>query len=342
MGPKTGEYERKLAEFYGVRYALATSSGTTALTLVYEALDLKGWDVILPSLTFVATANALLKVGANPVFADVHSPEIPLISAETVERVLTKKTKAVVFVNYAGHGDTLKDLKEFCDKRGLILIEDASHAHGAEYPGGMAGTFGVAGAFSTFANKNLSTGEGGYVITDDENLYKRMKLLRSHGMTSSSWERLKGREEFYDVVEVGFNFRISEIHAAIGLANLRKLKRENEKRRGIVRYYRGLLRETLPEVGIPFSENSPSSHYIFPVLLPEGVDRSAVRRRMYEMGVYTSIHYPPVHLFKIYAGRGARLPNTEEYARRTLTLPLWGNMGEEKVERVVEVLKRAL
>ncbi len=341
MGPKTEEYEKALAGFYGVRYALATSSGTAALLLAYLSLDLKGYDVILPSLTFVATANALVFAGARPVFADIHDPLLPLISAETVERVLTPRTKAVVFVNYAGYGDTLSDLRDLCRDKGLVLIEDASHAHGALYPGGMAGTLGKVGAFSTFANKNLSTGEGGYLITDDPETYRKARLLRSHGMTSSSWERLRGKEEMYDVVDVGLNLRPSEIQAAIGLANLKKLKGENLKRRHLVSLYRRLIAEEVPDVEVPFPEDSPSAYYVLPVLLPPGADRSAVRKRMLEMGVYTSVHYPPIHRFSVY-DTGVSLPNTEEYSRRTLTLPLWGNMGEDRVHRVVEALRKAL
>jgi len=341
MGPKTEEYERALARLYGVEYALGTSSGTAALLLAYLSLDLKGGEVILPSLTFVATANALLFAGAKPVFADIDSPTLPLISASTVEPLITERTRAVVFVNYAGYGDTLPELKALCEERGLLLVEDASHAHGVAYPEGMAGTFGEVAAFSTFANKNLSTGEGGYLITRDEEIYRRAKLLRSHGMTSSSWERLKGEEEFYDVVAVGLNLRPSEIQAAIGLANLKKLPHENGRRAELVRLYRRLLAEEIPDVVVPFPEDSPSAHYIFPILLPEGTDRGTVRRRMREMGVYTSIHYPPVHRFRTYES-GLTLPNTEDYASRTLTLPLWGGMGTERVLRVVEVLKAAL
>jgi dTDP-4-amino-4,6-dideoxygalactose transaminase len=341
MGPKTEEYERELASLYGVRYALATSSGTSALLLSYLSVDLKGYDVILPSLTFVATANALVFAGAKPVFADISSLSVPLISAETVERVLTPKTKAVVFVNYAGYGDTLPELRRFCEERGVLLIEDASHAHGARYEGGMAGTFGKVGAFSTFANKNLSTGEGGYLITDDPALYRRAKLLRSHGMTSSSWERLRGKEDMYDVVDIGLNLRPSEIQSAVGLANLKKLRRENERRKNLVSLYRKLIKEEIPDVSAPFDHNSPSSHYIFPVLLPPEADKAEVRRRMLDMGVYTSVHYPPIHMFSVY-NVGDNLPKTEEYYRRTLTLPLWGDMGEERVVRVVRALKEAL
>ncbi|NPB03426.1 MAG: DegT/DnrJ/EryC1/StrS family aminotransferase [Thermotogae bacterium] len=341
MGPKTREYEAALARFYGVRFALAASSGTSALLLAYMSLDLKGYDVILPSLTFVATANALTFVGARPVFADIRSPDMPLMSAETVERVLTSKTKAVVFVSYAGYGDTLSEVKDLCESKGIILIEDASHSHGAKYPGGMAGTFGKVGAFSTFANKNLSTGEGGYLITDDPQIYAWAKLLRSHGMTSSSWERLEGKEEMYDVVAVGLNLRPDEIRSAIGLENLKKLPAENRRRRNLVSLYRKLIAKELPEVSVPFPPSSPSAHYIFPVLLPEGVDRDVVRKRMYEAGIYTSIHYPPVHRFKVY-DTGITLPNTEEYAQRTLTLPLWGRMDRERVVRVVETLKLVL
>ncbi|MEO0138765.1 MAG: DegT/DnrJ/EryC1/StrS aminotransferase family protein [candidate division WOR-3 bacterium] len=343
MGPKTEEYERDLSRFYGVKYALAFNNGTSALLSAYYSLGLKG-EVVLPSLTFVATANALRFLGIKPIFADIHSLEIPLISAETVERVLNPNVCAVVYVNYAGYSLFIDEIKDLCDRKGLILVEDASHAHGAVYKDRFAGTWGNVGVFSTFANKNLSTGEGGYLLTDDGELYRRAKLFRSHGLTSSSWERFKeGKNRIYDVVDIGLNLRPSEIQSAIGLANLRKLKRENEKRRNLVSLYRKLIREEIPDITIPF-ENIPvegSSHYIFPILLPKGVNRDKIAEKLADIGIGTSVHYPPVHRFSFYY-EGQKLEKTEEYSERTLTLPLWGDMGEERVYRVVEGLKKCL
>ncbi len=343
MGPKTNEYEENLQKFYNVRFALSFNNGTSALLASYKAAGIKN-EVVVPSLTFVATVNALVFLGIKPIFADIHSLEKPVVSPETIEKCITPKTTGVVFVNYAGFSTFVDDIREFCEERGLILVEDASHAHGAKYRGRFAGTWGTVGAFSTFANKNLSTGEGGYLITNDEKVYLKAKHFRSHGMTTSSWDRFReGKNKIYDVVDLGLNLRPSEIQSAIGIANLRKLGEENLKRQNLVKLYRKLISETLGDVIIPFHGEpvESSSHYIFPIILPPGIKRDRVSEKMAVKGIATSIHYPPVHKFSIYDGN-TYLPNTEEYSRRTLTLPLWGNMGEEKVYRVVEALRECL
>ncbi len=343
MGPKTEEYERALREFYKINFALTFNNGTSALLASYRATLLRG-KVIVPSLTFVATVNALVFLNLEPVFVDIHSLKYPVISPEEIEKVLDKDVSAVVYVNYAGYSLFIDEISELCSDKGLILIEDASHAHGATYKGKFAGTWGKIGAFSTFANKNLSTGEGGYILTDDPEVYFRAKLFRSHGMSSSSWERFKeGKNRIYDVLDIGLNLRPSEIQSAIGLANLRKLEEENRRRRKLVSLYRKLIESEIPEVLIPFFDIpvEDSSHYIFPILLPKEASRDKVAKKLAQMGISTSVHYPPVHLFSFY-NRGYSLPKTEEYFSRTLTLPLWGKMEEEKVYMVVEGLKRCL
>ncbi len=343
MGPRTEEYENELRRFYGIRFALSFNNGTSALLASYACSGLKN-QVIVPSLTFVATVNALRFLGIKPIFADIHSLNKPLISVDTVERVFNPKVSGIVFVNYAGYSDFVDEIREFCEDKGILLIEDASHAHGAKYKGRFAGTWGRVGVFSTFANKNLSTGEGGYMITDDEEIYMKARLFRSHGMTSSSWERFKeGKNRIYDVITVGLNLRPSEIQSALGIANLKKLKRENENRKKLVKLYRKLIKDNLPEILIPFDDKDieSSSHYIFPIVLPKDIDRESVLGKLADLGISTSVHYPPVHKFAIYDD-GTELPLTEEYSRRTMTLPLWGNMKEEYVYRVVEGLKRCL
>ncbi len=343
QGPKTLEYEEKLARYFGVKYALATSSGTTALHLAYLAAGIHpGMKVIVPSLTFVATVTPLLWIGAHPLFADIHSLKFPNISPENVEK-LAPQADAIVFVHYAGFPDFIQDISEIARKNDLILIEDASHAIGTRINGKSAGTFGRVSAFSTFSNKNLSTGEGGFILTDDEKIYEKAKLLRSHGMTTTSFSKYSGHHPLYDVIEIGFNYRITEIHAALGIVQLEKLDMKNKKRKELVREYRDELNDVKGLI-IPFENFENSANYIFPVVLPDGTNRESVIKKMAETGIQTSIHYPPIHKFTAFRGIGTDtvLPVTEEYARRTLTLPLYPSLNREDIVYITNALKNSI
>ncbi|HTE63237.1 MAG TPA: DegT/DnrJ/EryC1/StrS family aminotransferase, partial [Solirubrobacteraceae bacterium] len=238
MGPHTATFEQAFAAFTGSTHVVAVASGTAALHLACLAAGLgPGDEVIVPSLTFVATVNAIIYTGATPVFADIAGLTEPWLSATEAEAAITPRTKAIMAVAYGGHPGELADLARLADERGLALLEDAAHAAGARVGGRHIGTFGLIGAFSFFANKNLAVGEGGAVVTDDKALADHMRLLRSHGMTAATWDRHRGHASAYDVVALGFNYRFDEPRAALAERRLARLDDENRLRHALdVRY----------------------------------------------------------------------------------------------------------
>jgi dTDP-4-amino-4,6-dideoxygalactose transaminase len=237
--------------------------------------------------------------------------------------------------------DAVRDIAE---RHRLAVVEDAAHAPGAAYRGRMCGTLGSIGCFSFFANKNLPIGEGGMMLTDDDELAERLRLLRSHGMTTLTWDRHRGHASTYDVVLPGFNYRLDELRAAMGTVQLHRLPAENEGRARVVSRYREAL-DGRDGITMPFAdlaERTPSYHLAV-VLLPEGTDRDAVRGALGQARIQTSVHYPPIHTFTAYATSSSRaLPRTEAIAGRILTLPLYGRMTDEQIDAVVETLRQTL
>lgn len=353
MGEITEEFEREFSKRHDVKHAIAVCNGTAALHLALRALGIgKGDEVICPSLSFVATANCILYVEARPVFADLISADDLTISPQDVESKITDKTKVIIVVHYGGWACDMDRILDIAGKRGLAVIEDATHAPLAEYKGKKAGTFGDVGCFSFFSNKNMATAEGGMVISNDDMLSEKIRLMRSHGMTAVSLDRFKGHASLYDVVELGYNYRIDDIRSSIGLVQLRKLKAFNEKRRMLTSLYVKELGD-LDEIRIPFRRlmangtERLSSFHIFPILInAHGLKRDAVREQLAARGVQTSIHYRPIHLFGIYRERfgykGKDLPLTEWVADHELTLPLYPGMTEEDVSYVTNSLKGCL
>jgi dTDP-4-amino-4,6-dideoxygalactose transaminase len=302
----------------------------------------RGDEVIVPSLTFVATVNAVAYTGATPVFADIAGLDAPWLSPAAAAAAITPRTRAIMTMAYGGHpGDTVA-LRDLARRHGLLLLEDAAHALGARIDGQHAGTFGAAGAFSFFSNKNLAIGEGGMLITRDGELAARARLLRSHGMTSLSWDRHRGHATGYDVVALGFNYRLDEPRAALALARLRRLDYDNRRRARLDAAYRAQLEPLGLLCPRPGGTAVRHAHHLFTAVLPSGVDRDEVRAALALRGVQTSLHYPPVHRFSIYAGDGPELPTTDEYARRALTLPLFPHMTAAQQGRVVDSLRSAL
>jgi dTDP-4-amino-4,6-dideoxygalactose transaminase len=339
MGPRTARFEGEFAAFVGSGNAVMASSCTAALHLAFAALDLgPGDEVIVPSLTFVATANAVAYTGATPVFADIVSPEVPLIDPEAVRALIGPRTRAICPVHYAGYVADMVALRALCDRHGLALVEDAAHSPGARSPEGPAGSLGDISCFSFFSNKNLVTGEGGMATSDDDHLVSRMRLLRAHGMTATSWDRERGHASGYDVVERGYNYRPSELEAALGLVQLGKLPGMLARRRDLVGMYRRGLAGA-PETGfIPFTEEGDalSSCHILPLVTPDPEAREDVRAAAAAAGVQTSVHYQPVHGFKVFQPQEP-LPITEDYARREVTLPLYPAMADSDVDRVLDL-----
>lgn len=342
MGPKVAELEQRFAAMIGSRHAVALNSCTAALHLACLCADLKpGDEVIVPSLTFAATANAVRYVGATPVFADIAGEDDWTIDPEDVARLITNRTRAIIPMHYAGHPCDMDHLSALADKHDLAIIEDACHGLMSRLNGRALGTIGQTGCFSFYSNKIITTGEGGMLVTDDARLAERARLLRAHGLTNTSVDRSRGALG-YDVVELGYNYRLDDIRAAIGLAQLDRLESSVVRRREITARYRELL-ANMPGVRVPeHGARGEAAPYIFTVYVDKGIDREAVRRHMADHGVQTSIHYPPVHLYRHYSDNTRSLPNTEGIASRAISLPLYPSLGDGQVERVCEALTAAI
>jgi dTDP-4-amino-4,6-dideoxygalactose transaminase len=344
MGAVTQQFEQAFASYHKADHAIAVSNATQALHLACLALGIgPGDEVIVPSLSFVATSNAVLYTGATVRFADIIGPDELTIDPESVECLITPRTKAVIVMHYAGYPCRMAELLTLARRYSLFIIEDAAHSPGAWLGGRALGTWGNVGCFSFFSNKNLSTGEGGMLVTSYPDMANRLRLLRSHGMTSLTYDRHQGRAYSYDVVELGYNNRIDEMHSALGLVQLAKLKNNNTRRQTLTDLYRKKL--TPLGLTVPFgSTPGTSACHILPMLLPEGANRSAFMEKMKAAGIQTSIHYPPIHNFAYYRKTIGRswLPVTETVAAREVTLPLYPEMGEEGVNMVVAAIEQAM
>jgi dTDP-4-amino-4,6-dideoxygalactose transaminase len=346
MGPRVQEFEEAFALHIGAKHALAVANGTAAIELALEAAGIgPGDEVVVPSLNFVAAANTIRHRGATPVFCDIVGGGNLNLDAADVEAAIGPRTRAILVLHYAGVPADMDALSEIAARHGLILLEDAAHAPGASFRGKGCGTFGAVGCFSFFSNKNLAVGEGGMVVTDDPDLAERLRLLRSHGMTTLTWDRHRGHAASYDVLLPGYNQRFDEIRAAIGLVQLGRLDAGNEARGRHLAAYRQLLDDdggialAFPAVG---AESIPS-HHIAVAILPPGVDRSAVQESLREGRIQTSVHYPPIHTFSAYEALHTRpLPRTDEIAGRIVTLPLFPALRESDVELVATSLKAAV
>ncbi len=346
MGPRVEEFEREFAAFCGSDHAIAVANGTAALHLALLAVGCgPGDEVVVPSLNFVAAANTIKHTGAEPVFCDIVGPEELNLDPADVEAAVSERTKAVIVLHYAGFPCDMAAIDELAARHGLAVVEDAAHAPGASLGGRMCGTLGKVGCFSFFANKNLPVGEGGMLVTNDDEVAATLRLLRSHGMTTLTWDRHRGHASSYDVVLPGFNYRLDEVRAVVGSVQLRRLPEENAGRARVAARYRDAL-DGQQGLTMPFGgddrERVPS-HHLAVVLLPEGADRAAVRTALDERGIQTSVHYPPIHTFSAYRSESRRpLPRTDAVAERLLTLPLYGRMTDEQVDAVVEGLLQTL
>jgi dTDP-4-amino-4,6-dideoxygalactose transaminase len=344
MGSITQQFEAAFAEYVGAKHALAVSNATVALHLACAGLGIgPGDEVIVPSLSFVATSNAVLYTGAEVRFADIEGPHDLTISPASVMAQITPRTKAIIVMHYGGYACQMPAILELARQHGLAVIEDAAHAPGASLEGKALGTWGEIGCFSFFSNKNLSTGEGGMLVTDRDDLAEKVSLKRSHGMTSLTWDRHQGHAYSYDVTDLGYNYRIDEIRSALGLVQLKKLPENNARRRAISAEYVQGLQGTGLEIPFLQADGQTAAH-LFPILLPEEVERKAFIDALREAGIQTSIHYPPIHRFSYYRQRypGISLPQTEALASREVTLPLYPGMTDEMTALVIEAVKGAL
>jgi len=346
-GPQTEAFESEFAEHLGSKHVLALSSCTAALHLSCIAAGIgPGDEVIVPSLTFVATANAVRYCGGRPVFCDLAGGEGNDLNldVELVASLITDRTKAVIPVHWAGYPVEIEALHELCVRRGLTLIEDCAHAPWAESGGRQLGTFGLAGCFSFFPNKVLGVGEGGALCTDSDEVAERVRRLRSQGMTATTIDRHRGSAMSYDVVEVGFNYRFDDLRASLIRPRFARLGDEIARRREIIQRYRELLTDA-EGIGVAYAGNevAQSSCYLMGILVEPDL-RSAVRARLRkEHGVQTTV-YPATHELGGYVREFGEvsLPKTEDAARRLFSIPLYPHMTDELQRRVAGAVRESV
>lgn len=335
MGPRTEEFEASFARLLGIRHAIAVSSGTAALHLAYLAAGVgPGDEVIVPAITFVASAAAVRQCGAVPVLADVKGTEDLGIDPEDVAARIGARTKAVCAVHYAGYPCDTSRLADLCAARGVALIEDSAH-HPLGTPVGMAA------CFSFSASKVLACGEGGLLATDDDDVAQLVRSLRSHAMSSDAWDRHRGHAADYDILGAGYNYRIDEPRAALLSSRLKRLEAHVDRRRALVHRYRALLRR-VDGIAVPYRDDEVdfASCYAMPVLAERGDLRDAIRAQMQRRQIQTNVLYPAIHGFSAYASSAQTpLPLSELVARSELTLPLYSHLTHDDQDRVVAALK---
>jgi dTDP-4-amino-4,6-dideoxygalactose transaminase len=346
LGPRTEAFEREFADHLGVRHAVALSSCTAALHLAYLAAGVgPGDEVIVPATTFVATAAAARYCGATPVLADVNGHHDLGLDPEEVRRLLSPRTRAVCAVHYGGYPAAIAELRGLCDEHGIALIEDAAHSPSATAVGDTRklGTYGRAGTFSFFSNKILSCGEGGLLATDDDDVADLARSRRSHAMTSGTWDRHRGHSLGYDVVGLGFNYRIDEPRAALLSARLPGLEADIAERRRPTLRYRAALAGL--DLDIPYSDDqvAVSSCYVMPVCVRDAELRDPLRRLLQERhGVQTTVLYPSIASFSAYGGDSSAVPRAARAAATQVTLPLYPHLGDERLDRVAGAVASAM
>jgi dTDP-4-amino-4,6-dideoxygalactose transaminase len=350
MGPEVARFEQDFAEHHQVRHAIAVSSATAALHLAFLAVGIgPGDEVIQPALNFVAAANLTVLTGATPAFADIVGLGDPTLDPEHVRRLITPRTKAVVAMHYGGQLCQMRDLLQICNGHSLVLIEDACHAVGVKCRNGtelgatdlFAGGIGDIGTFSFFSNKNLATGEGGMVVTNQDEIAGRVRLMRSHGMSTLTWDRHRGHASSYDVELHGWNYRSDELRAALGRVQLKKLSRNNERRREILQQYRAQL-EKFDDWQLPLTKDAETSGHLMVAVAPDAERRRRAADHLRDHRVQSSLHYPCIADFTAFRRwQSAEVPATREFSSRALSLPIFPGMSASQVEEVCRLVRDA-
>lgn len=345
-GQRTVEFERRFAEYVGVKHAVAVNSCTAALHLAMRGLNIaKGDEVIVPTFTFAATANAPIFCGATPVFADIDE-ETFNISPESIEKHITKKTKAIIPVHIAGVPCEMEDILRIAMNHNLFVVEDCAHSLGASYVSWQTGSMGVAGCFSFYPTKPLTTCEGGMVTTNDKELADYVRLLRSHGMTKEAWERQESASWKYDVVELGYNYRLTEIQSALGISQLSRIDQMNAKRAEVAKYYTERLSGVKGIITPKLADNRTTSYHLYIIRVIEkefGMSRDQLFTELANKGIECSVHYTPLHLMSYYSKKyGCKYgdcPIAEKVYDEVLSLPLFPKLIREQQDYVIDKIK---
>lgn len=343
MGPKTIAFEEQIAAYTGAKYAVAVNSCTAALHLSLLSYGIgPGDEVITSPYTFASTGNVIVHSGARPVFADIQRDTFN-IDPEKINEAITAKTKAIVPVHFAGQPCDMKEIQEIADDHNLVVIEDAAHAIGAEYRGKKIGSLSDATCFSFYATKNMTTGEGGAVTTDDPKIAEKMRILRLHGISKDAWKRYSAQGSwYYEIEECGWKYNMTDIQAALGIHQLRKLDGFVETRRKYAEMYSAGLRDLRSLVTPVEKEGRRHVYHLYPVLL-DGIDRSNFIREMAEMGIGCSVHFIPLHLHPFYRAMYeysiGDYSNTEWAYEHEVSLPLYPGMSGDDIGGVLKIIE---
>ena len=343
-GPRVSEFEKAFAGHCDAKEGVAVNSGTAALHCAMRAIGVgAGQEVIVPAITFAASANAAVYEGATPVFADVESDTL-LIDPASVATKITTRTRAIVAVDYAGQPADYDALRELAKDRGIAIIADACHAPGALYKGRKTGTLGDVSCFSFHPVKHLTTCEGGMALTDDGAMAAHMRVFRNHGIASDHRSREAAGAHAYDMAELGYNYRLPDVQCALGLAQLTRLSSWVAARQRIAALYDDALAGMAEATPLKTHKDRTNAHHLYVVKMAEHVDRDRVFARLRAEGIGANVHYAPVHLHSYYQKRGYKrglAPVAEAVSRQVLTLPMFPAMTQADVNRVVAALHRA-
>jgi len=347
-GPTVARFEKDFSEYVGVKHAVAVSNCTAALHLVMRALNIGPNDeVIVPVFTFAATANSVLFCRAKPIFADIQEASFNVAPSE-IRNKITPRTRAIVVVHYAGQPCDMHEILEIAQDSNLPVIEDCAHSLGATYAGHNTGSMGIAGCFSFYPTKNITTLEGGMITTNDDDVARRAKLLREHCMTKTALDREKLGSWFYDVVDLGYNYRMNEIQAALGISQLKRADEGKGRRTVLANYYSDKLRKMTGIVLPTVSEGRSHAYHLYVVRVVNeifGLARDELYRYLTAMGIGLSVHYTPLHLLTYYKqisnSRAGDFPVAERAGTEVLSLPLFPTLDEKQIDYISSSIEKA-
>ena len=348
-GPNVESFEKAFAEQVGAKYAVAVSSGTAALHAAIFALGIgPGDEVIVPAMTFAASANCVVFQGGTPVFADVE-PETLLIDPRDAEKRITSKTKALIAVDYAGQPCDYEALKAITNRSGIALVDDACHALGAKYRNTPVGSIAHLSAFSFHPVKHITTGEGGMITTDDADLAQRMFIFRNHGITTDHRQRESLGSWFYEMVDLGYNYRLTDFQCALGMSQLKKLSEWVRRRQVIASLYDDAFKEMQSVQPLQLKKDVLHAYHLYVVRLNSENphhDRSTIFRKLRNLGIGVNVHYVPVHLHPFYRNRFHTVPGmcpvAEKAYEEIISLPLFPGMSDADVSTVVDAVRKVL
>jgi UDP-4-amino-4,6-dideoxy-N-acetyl-beta-L-altrosamine transaminase len=349
QGPKVAEFENAICKYTGAKYAVAVANATAGLHIAMMALDIRSGDEVITSpITFLASANCALYVGASPKFVDIDS-STACIDVKKLEQAITQKTKVIIPVHFAGQSCDMKAIKEIADKHNLFVIEDSAHAIGSDYLSKKVGCceFSDMSIFSFHPVKNMTTGEGGVITTNNEKLYKKLLLLRSHGMTKDQQILTKNDGPwYYEMHEFGFNYRLTDIQASLGISQLKKIEKFKKRRREIVEFYKKSFEKDEIFSFLEEKDYANSCFHLFPLLI--NFDKIKISKKdlflkLQENGLYLQVHYIPVHLQPFYQKLGFKegdFPNAEEYYKKTISLPVYYGLNDCEILSICNTTKK--